>query len=84
LKSYVKKARFGDIDIENPEPCLTIREKEILKLIVEGQSNGEIAENLFISIRTVETHKTNILQKLGLSSTVELVKFAIRNKIIQL
>lgn len=64
--------------------ALTRREKEIVKLVVEGLSNKEIAEKLFISIRTVDSHKTNILQKLNLKSTVELVKFAIRNKIAEL
>jgi two-component system response regulator NreC len=64
--------------------ALTRREKEIVRLVVEGLSNKEIAEKLFISIRTVDSHKTNILQKLKLKSTVELVKFAIRNKIAEL
>jgi len=61
---------------------LTAREFEMLQLIALGKSNKELAEELFISIKTVETHKTNILQKLGLKNTVELVRYAIKNKII--
>ncbi len=63
---------------------LTNRELEILNLVVQGLSNKEIADKLFISVRTVEKHKSNILNKLGLKSVVELVKFAIKNKIVDL
>jgi DNA-binding NarL/FixJ family response regulator len=51
---------------------------------VEGMNNRQIADQLFISVRTVETHKTAILKKLDLSSTVEPVKYALKNKIIEL
>ncbi|MBL7845320.1 MAG: response regulator transcription factor [Cyclobacteriaceae bacterium] len=61
---------------------LTAREYEVLQLIALGKSNKELAEELFISIKTVETHKTNILQKLGLKNTAEVVRYAIKNKII--
>ena len=60
---------------------LTSRETEILRLYTEGLSNLEIAGRLNISIRTVETHKNNIMQKYNFKSTVEMVKFAIRNKL---
>ena len=63
---------------------LTKREYEILGLVASGKSNRELAETLFISIKTVETHKTNILEKLGLKNTTELVKYAIKNKIISI
>ena len=63
--------------------CLTNREREVLKLFADGFGNPKIADELFISIRTVETHKTNIMQKLKLKTTVDLVKFAIRNNIIE-
>ena len=63
---------------------LTKREYEILGLVASGKSNREVAETLFISIKTVETHKTNILEKLGLKNTTELVKYAIKNKIISI
>lgn len=61
---------------------LTAREFEVLQLIAYGKSNRELAEELFISIKTVETHKTNILQKLGLRSTAEVIHYAIKNKIV--
>src|SRR5882672_11114282 len=56
---------------------LTERENEILELVAQGIGNKEIAERLFISVRTVEAHKTHILDKLGLKNTSELIKYAI-------
>lgn len=61
---------------------LTRREKEILKLVAEGLSNQEIADKLFISMRTVETHRLNLSQKLGAKNTAALVKEAIRRGLI--
>lgn len=63
---------------------LTNRENEIMALIASGKSNQEVADSLFISTKTVETHKANILDKLGLRNTAELVKYAIKNNIITL
>ncbi len=63
---------------------LTKREFEILEHVANGRSNKEVGEALFISIKTVETHKTNILEKLGLKNTAELVKYAIKNNIISI
>jgi DNA-binding NarL/FixJ family response regulator len=65
-------------------PTLTERELEVVKLVAEGYLNKEIADKLNISIRTVDTHKNNILQKLKLKSTVELVKYAIRHDLIKI
>lgn len=62
---------------------LSARQIEILKLWGEGFSNQEIADKLFISIRTVESHKNHIMQKLNLKTTVDMVKFAIRNNLIE-
>jgi len=56
---------------------LTLREREVLKLIATGLKNREIAEELFISIKTVETHRTNIMQKLDIHTTASLVQYAI-------
>ncbi len=61
---------------------LTKRENEILEIVAIGKSNREIADLLFISTKTVETHKTNVLEKLGLKNTAELVRYAIKNNII--
>lgn len=63
---------------------LTARESEVLELIASGKTNQEVADSLFISIKTVETHKANILDKLGLRNMTELIKYAIKNNIIQL
>lgn len=57
---------------------LTTREREVLKLIAEGISNKEIADLLFISIRTVENHRANLMRKLNIKSTANLIKYAIR------
>jgi DNA-binding NarL/FixJ family response regulator len=84
LKSYIKKAKTGDRYSEKKEAALSARELEILRLFAEGVSNKAIAEELSISIRTVESHKNHIMQKLELKSTVDLVKFAIKNKIIEI
>lgn len=61
---------------------LSIREVEILKLIAREYSNPEIAERLYISIRTVDTHRRNLLEKLGVKNTAGLVKYAIRKGMI--
>lgn len=63
---------------------ITKREVEVLKLIASGMSNREIADSLFISIRTVDAHRNHIMQKLKLKTTAELVKYAIRHKIVEL
>ncbi|MCK9423111.1 MAG: response regulator transcription factor [Bacteroidales bacterium] len=63
---------------------LTARESEILRLYAEGYSNQEISEKLNISVRTVETHKNNIMQKYNFRSTVDMLKFAIRNNLAEL
>jgi DNA-binding NarL/FixJ family response regulator len=62
---------------------LTPRELEILKLIAEAHTSKEIAEMLFISVKTVERHRANILEKLGMRDRVELTRYAIRRGLIQ-
>lgn len=84
LKSYIKKAKSNSTDSENNEKLLSKREIEVLKLFAEGMTNQEIADKLFISIRTVESHKNHIMARLELKTTVDLVKFAIRNNIVLL
>lgn len=64
------------------EDILTKREVEILKLVCKEYSNAEIAQKLFLSIGTVETHRKNLISKLGVNNTVGLVKFALRNGLI--
>lgn len=69
---------------EAPAASLTDREREIVKLLSEGVNKKEIADQLFISPRTVDAHRSNIMEKLRLKSTVELVKYAIKNDIIKI
>jgi len=69
---------------ENEQPdILTPRELEVLKLIAEAHTSREIAEQLVISVKTVERHRQNILDKLGLRDRVELTRYAIRRGLIQ-
>lgn len=73
--------------LKNPETTrlpndLTKREYEVLGLVAMGKGNKEIAEMLFISVKTVETHKAHILEKLGLRNSAELIKYAIKNNIV--
>ena len=70
-------------DSTDPLATLSPREREVLQLATEGYGNPEIAEKLFISPRTAETHRTNLMQKLGLQSQTDLVRFAIRKGLIQ-
>jgi DNA-binding NarL/FixJ family response regulator len=62
---------------------LTPREREVLQLLAEGKSNKEVAAILEISVKTAETHRANIMLKLDFHSVTELVRYAVRNKIIQ-
>lgn len=73
--------------LKNPDTTrlpndLTKREYEVLGLVAMGKGNKEIAELLFISVKTVETHKGHILEKLGLKNSAELIKYAIKNNIV--
>ncbi len=73
-----RKTRKKQIEAIN----LTERETEVLKLITEGFINHEIADSLFISERTVEAHRSNIMKKIGARNTAELVRKAISNKLV--
>lgn len=82
LKSLISKSKPSKENTKNG--TLTKREREIISHVVDGLSNKEIACKLFISIRTVDSHKNNIMQKLNLKSSVELVKYAIKNNLAKL
>src|SRR5438309_139421 len=62
---------------------LTSREREIVQLLAEGRSSKEVAVTLGISVKTAETHRANIMRKLELHSVSELVRYAVRNQIIE-
>jgi len=84
LSSYLSDKNIGKSEKENRQKALSAREMEVLQLFAEGMANRSIADKLFISVRTVETHKNNIMKKINLKTTVDLVKFAIKNNIIEL
>ncbi|PRR73819.1 Oxygen regulatory protein NreC [Moorella humiferrea] len=69
---------------DGSEVELTEREMEVLRLVAEGLTNAEIARRLFISVKTVQAHRANLMQKLGLHDRVELVKYAIKKGILKL
>jgi DNA-binding NarL/FixJ family response regulator len=68
----------------NLDERISIREREILQLIAEGNSNSQIAKKLVISARTVETHRTNIMRKLELTSQIDILRYAIQHGLAQL
>ncbi len=84
LNSFLNNEGSSKKEKEKLQKELSNRELEVLKLYAEGKTNRQIADGLFISIRTVETHKTNIMKKINIKTTVDLVKFAIKNNIIEL
>jgi len=79
VRDYVERGGGGEAQFD----VLTPRELEVLKLIAEAYTSKEIAKALFISIKTVERHRQNILDKLGMSDRVELTRYAIRRGLIQ-
>src|SRR5689334_10076220 len=79
-RDYVQAARAGEALPEDP---LTPREQQIVKLIAESNTNRQIAELLTISEKTVETHRANILEKLGMRDRVELTRYAIRRGFVE-
>jgi DNA-binding NarL/FixJ family response regulator len=70
-------------DGELASPTLTSREREIVQLLAEGKSSKEVASHLNLSLKTVETHRSNIMRKLNLHSVSELVLYAVRNNMVQ-
>ncbi|MGK3958343.1 response regulator [Arthrobacter sp. R4] len=80
IRDYLERDRRGD---RMPDSILTPREEQITKLIAEGNSAKEIADILRISIKTVDRHRANVLQKLGLRDRLDLTRFAIRTGLIE-
>lgn len=81
LGDYVRR---GDSAKEDPAPdAPTPREREIIQLVAEGQSSKEAASKLGLSVKTIETHRANIMKKLRLRSISDLVRYAIRNNIVE-
>jgi DNA-binding NarL/FixJ family response regulator len=80
MREYLERARAGEA---LHSELLTPREEEIVKLVAEAHTNDEIADMLFISKKTVERHRANILEKLGMRDRVELTRYAIRRGLVQ-
>ena len=73
----------GSAKKESALPEVTSREREIVQLLAEGKSTKDVASILDLSVKTVETHRANIMRKLGIHSVSELVLYAVRNNIVQ-
>lgn len=84
LKRYLNQPLEKQLFKSQPIAALSEREMEVLKLYAESYTNQEIADKLFVSIRTVESHKNNIMRKINLKTTVDMVKFAIRNNLVEI
>ena len=80
IEEYVRQAEA--MASEDSYDRLSPREREVLQLIAEGQPNREIAETLHISVKTVETHRANLMEKLDLHSTAQLTQYAIRKGVV--
>jgi DNA-binding NarL/FixJ family response regulator len=80
LDDYLKR---GDRQDDPAVATVTAREREIIQLVAEGHSNKEAASTLGVSVKTIEAHRANIMRKLHLRSVSDLVRYAIRNKIVQ-
>lgn len=79
VEAYVEGARAA---APAPHETLSTREREVLKLAAEGRTSQEIAERLYLSPRTVETHRASLLRKLGLRSQTDLIRYAIRQGLL--
>jgi DNA-binding NarL/FixJ family response regulator len=81
LGDYLRRAE--EQEAGTPHTAVTTREREIIQLLAEGRSNKEAASELGISVKTIEAHRANLMRKLRLRSLSDLVRYAIRNKIVQ-
>jgi DNA-binding NarL/FixJ family response regulator len=80
IRDFLERSRDGDLTLDDP---LTPRESEVVKLVAEGHTTKEIATMLFISEKTVERHRSNVLEKLGMRDRTELTRYAIRRGLIE-
>lgn len=81
LEGYL---RGGGAEAQEPAQTLSVREREIVQLLAEGASNKDVARALGISVKTAETHRGNIMRKMQFASLSDLVKYAVRNQIIEI
>jgi len=81
LDDYLRRSDI--LEAGTVHATLTAREREVIQLLAEGKSNKEVSSALAISVKTVEAHRANVMRKLHLRSVSELVRYAIRNKIVE-
>jgi two-component system, NarL family, response regulator NreC len=79
IEAYLQKAQDAVLD---PYETLTTREREVLQLAAEGRTNSDIAAALYISPRTVETHRANVMRKLGLQNQADLIRYALQRGLL--
>ena len=80
LDDYLRRT---DVEERVPRAIVTVRERELLQLLAEGKSNKEAASALGVSVKTIEAHRANLMRKLHLRSVSDLVRYAIRNNIVE-
>lgn len=83
VNEFVNNSKSEEEATNDPFKILSKRELEILPLVAKGYGNKEIAEKLFVSVKTVEAHKTHIMTKLDLKSKPELVEYALKKKLLE-
>src|SRR5450432_1920463 len=83
LEGYLDKKPKKEKEVESSQSRLTPRQREIVQLLAEGKSSKEVAVALNLSVKTAETHRANIMRRLDCHSVSELVRYAVRNNIIQ-
>lgn len=84
FQDFYVQSKTGNKPAGKNKDTVSKRELEVLKLISEGKSNREVADTLFISVRTVDAHRNHIMKKINAKSTADLVKYAIKNELITL
>ena len=82
VSGYLDKGQGESAAVRSLSDTLTVREKQVLKLIAEGRRNREIGGDLFVSVKTVEKHRANLMRKLNLHNTAALTSFAIENSLV--
>ncbi len=89
LDGYLDRGQNGEnhkaetVSMQVPNDVLTTREREVIQLLAEGKTSKEVAVMLNLSVKTAETHRTNLMRKLGLHSVADLTRYAVRNGIVQ-
>ncbi len=85
LDGFLNREKHPDVayDADLSGDVLTAREREVIQLLAEGRTSKEVAVTLKLSVKTAETHRTNLMRKLGLHSVADLTRYAVRNGIVQ-